>query len=79
MRSIGERGRTAAGRRVLYVFAAAWVLTPVLAVVQACRSVSLPIWVIALAVVATVILSALLALVVLAIVEPVDRERRDRS
>jgi hypothetical protein len=79
MRSIGERGRTAAGRRVLYVFAAAWVLTPVIAVVQACRAAHVPGWVIPVAVVVTVVLSALLALVVLAVVEPDDRERRNRS
>jgi hypothetical protein len=64
-----------AGRRVLYVFAALWVLTPVLATVRACQSRGLPTWMTALAVVLTLVLSALLALVVLAVVEPVDREQ----
>jgi len=76
VRSIGERWQTAAGRRVLYVFATAWVLVPVVGVVHWCQGRQLPGWVVALLATATVALCVVLALVVLVVVEPVDREGR---
>ena len=76
MRRFGEHGQMTAGRRVLYVFAAAWVLVPVIGVVHWCQGRQLPGWVVALLAAATVVSCVVLALVVLAVVEPVEREGR---
>jgi hypothetical protein len=77
MRWSGSRAWSGSGSRVLWVVGAAWLLAPVLGVVDVCRAAHFPAWVTWLLAVVTVALCALLAVAVLAVTDPGERERRE--
>ena len=68
-------GLSVSGRRVLWVFGVAWVLAPVPGVVDACRTAHLPGWLTSMLAVVAVVLCALLAVVVLAVMDPGEHAR----